>query len=131
MSDGDFRCAPGPLNDLMKDVCRRISGGVKPGLDVMRNLLECLGNPHQRLAVIHVAGTNGKGSVCALLESLFRHAGLKTGLYTSPHLVLVNERFKINQIDIDDFDNASFTVLRDGIPLDQYRATLKQPLVAR
>ncbi len=102
MSDGDFRCAPGPLNDLMKDVCRRISGGVKPGLDVMRNLLECLGNPHQRLAVIHVAGTNGKGSVCALLESLFRHAGLKTGLYTSPHLVLVNERFKINQVDIDD-----------------------------
>lgn len=75
---------------------RRTTAGIKPGLDVIAALLEALGNPHHKLAVIHVAGTNGKGSVCAMLESVLRASGFKTGLYTSPHLVDFSERFLIN-----------------------------------
>ncbi|VGO21474.1 bifunctional folylpolyglutamate synthase/dihydrofolate synthase [Pontiella sulfatireligans] len=75
---------------------QRTTQGVKPGLDVITALLEAQGNPHQKLAVIHVAGTNGKGSVCAMLESVLRASGFKTGLYTSPHLIDFSERFRIN-----------------------------------
>jgi dihydrofolate synthase/folylpolyglutamate synthase len=75
---------------------RRTTAGIKPGLEVINALLEALGKPHQRLAVIHVAGTNGKGSVCAMLESVLRASGFKTGLYTSPHLIDFSERFRIN-----------------------------------
>jgi len=72
------------------------SFGIQPGLVVMERLMAELGNPQEKLPVIHVAGTNGKGSVSAMLESIFRHAGYKTGLYTSPHLISYGERFKIN-----------------------------------
>jgi dihydrofolate synthase/folylpolyglutamate synthase len=75
---------------------KRTTAGIKPGLEVITALLEVLGNPHQQLAVIHVAGTNGKGSVCSMLESVLRATGFKTGLYTSPHLVDFSERFRIN-----------------------------------
>ncbi|HSR87770.1 MAG TPA: folylpolyglutamate synthase/dihydrofolate synthase family protein [Pontiella sp.] len=75
---------------------RRTTQGIKPGLDIITALLDALDNPHHRLAVIHVAGTNGKGSVCALLESVLRMSGFKTGLYTSPHLVDFSERFRIS-----------------------------------
>ena len=56
---------------------------------------EC-GNPQKELKMIQVAGTNGKGSVCAILEKIYRTAGYKTGLFTSPHLNRLNERFRIN-----------------------------------
>lgn len=72
------------------------SFGIRPGLETMQALMECLGNPQDRLPVVHVAGTNGKGSVCAMLESVFRAAGCRTGLYTSPHLLEYGERFRIN-----------------------------------
>lgn len=70
--------------------------GMKPGLGRVRHLLACCGNPHESLACIHVAGTNGKGSVCALVESILRAAGYATGLYTSPHLVSFIERIRID-----------------------------------
>ena len=66
--------------------------GIKLGLDNTRRLLGHLGNPERRLRIFHVAGTNGKGSVCAMLDSVFRAAGLKSGLYTSPHLCDFRER---------------------------------------
>jgi dihydrofolate synthase/folylpolyglutamate synthase len=69
------------------------SYGIKPGLGRIRELLRLLGQPQQGLQVIHVAGTNGKGSVCALLDSVLRSAGYRVGLYTSPHLVDLRERF--------------------------------------
>lgn len=72
------------------------SFGIRPGLETMQALMACLENPQDRLQVVHVAGTNGKGSVCAMLESVFRAAGCKTGLYTSPHLLEYGERFRIN-----------------------------------
>lgn len=80
----------------------RTAHGIKPGLDVSAALLEKLGNPHRDLKVIHVAGTNGKGTVCAMIESVLRASGFKTGLYTSPHLFRFNERFRINGQEISD-----------------------------
>ena len=65
-------------------------------------LLRRLGHPEEKLKVIHVAGTNGKGSVCAFTESILRHAGKRTGLFISPHLVKINERFQINQEQVSD-----------------------------
>ena len=76
--------------------------GIKPGLETTRALLQELGNPERDLRIIHVAGTNGKGSVCEMIASVLEFAGLKTGLYTSPHLVRLNERFQINGVDIAD-----------------------------
>lgn len=69
-------------------------------LERLAPVLGALGNPESRLPVVHVAGTNGKGSVCAFLESVWRRAGLKTGLYTSPHLLFFNERFRINGVAV-------------------------------
>lgn len=68
----------------------------KPGLEGTRELLAGLGNPEARFASIHVAGTNGKGSVCALVERVLRAARVRTGLYTSPHLVDFRERIRVN-----------------------------------
>jgi dihydrofolate synthase/folylpolyglutamate synthase len=68
----------------------------KLGLDRMSALLEALGEPHRAGAFVHVAGTNGKGSTCALIESGLRAAGVRTGLYTSPHLVTPVERIRIS-----------------------------------
>lgn len=67
-----------------------------------RELLSRLGNPQERIKIIHVAGTNGKGSVCAYLNAMLLAGGKKTGLFTSPHLVRINERFQINGEDVSD-----------------------------
>ncbi|MBE9104533.1 bifunctional folylpolyglutamate synthase/dihydrofolate synthase [Nostoc cf. edaphicum LEGE 07299] len=71
--------------------------GVHLGLDRIVNLLANLGNPHHQVPVIHVAGTNGKGSVCAYLSSVLTEAGYRTGRYTSPHLVDWTERICLNE----------------------------------
>jgi dihydrofolate synthase/folylpolyglutamate synthase len=68
----------------------------KPDLAGTRELMEGLGHPETRFDSVHVAGTNGKGSVCALVERVLRAAGLRTGLYTSPHLVEFRERIRVN-----------------------------------
>lgn len=67
-----------------------------------RELLSRLGNPQEGIKIIHVAGTNGKGSVCAYLNAILLAGGKKTGLFTSPHLVCINERFRINGEDVSD-----------------------------
>ena len=67
-----------------------------------RELLSRLGNPQEGIKIIHVAGTNGKGSVCAYLNAMLLAGGKKTGLFTSPHLVRINERLKINGEDVSD-----------------------------
>jgi dihydrofolate synthase/folylpolyglutamate synthase len=76
--------------------------GIKLGLENVRRLLSALGDPQTELCFIHVAGTNGKGSVCALIDSIARASGIKTGLFTSPHLVRFNERIQINGAPIED-----------------------------
>ncbi|MBR8835381.1 MAG: hypothetical protein DSM106950_15475, partial [Stigonema ocellatum SAG 48.90 = DSM 106950] len=73
------------------------SFGVHLGLNRIQKLLTNLGNPHHRVPIIHVAGTNGKGSVCAYLSSVLTEAGYRTGRYTSPHLVDWTERICLNE----------------------------------
>ena len=72
------------------------------GLERIFKILELLNNPQDNLKCIHVAGTNGKGSVCAIISSVLQTAGLKTGLYSSPHIYKYTERIKINSTDIPD-----------------------------
>jgi len=74
--------------------------GIKLGLENTFRLLKAIGNPQERLRFLHVAGTNGKGSVCAMLDSCLRAAGHKTGLYTSPHLVDFRERIRVDGVMI-------------------------------
>jgi dihydrofolate synthase/folylpolyglutamate synthase len=71
--------------------------GAKFGLDNTFRLAALAGNPQEKLRFIHVAGTNGKGSTCAMLESIYRAAGLRAGLFTSPHLVSFRERIQVNR----------------------------------
>lgn len=72
----------------------------KPGLERIKILCEKLGNPQDRLKFIHVAGTNGKGSFCAMLSSILSASGLKTGLYTSPYILNFNERIQVDGKEI-------------------------------
>ena len=76
--------------------------GSRPGLDRMRELLRRMGNPQDKLRYIHVAGTNGKGSVCAVLSSVLAAAGYKTGLFVSPYITDFRERIQINNQMIDE-----------------------------
>lgn len=78
------------------------------GLDRISKLLELLGNPQDKLKCIHVAGTNGKGSVCSIISTILTNAGIKTGLYTSPHIFDYTERIKINNKDISKIDFAKY-----------------------
>lgn len=71
-------------------------------LDRMKDFCKKMRNPERKFKSIHVAGTNGKGTVCQMLASVYQHAGYKTALYTSPHLLNVKERFKINGVVISD-----------------------------
>lgn len=82
------------------------------GLERISAILELLGNPQDSLKCIHVAGTNGKGSVCAIIASILNNAGIKTGLYTSPHIFHYTERIKINGKDIsrDEFAEYIFNI---------------------
>jgi len=75
--------------------------GIKLGLNSTENLLKRLGNPHRGLRCVHLAGTNGKGSVGAMLEAALLAAGIKTGFYTSPHLIHFSERFRLNGAEIE------------------------------
>lgn len=70
--------------------------GIKFGLSKTANLLDAFGNPHEGQNYVHIAGTNGKGSVAAFLASMLEHAGFRVGVYTSPHLLRFTERFRIN-----------------------------------
>ncbi len=85
--------------------------GIKPGLERTVALLSAVGNPHKGLKTIHVAGTNGKGSVCSMTASVLTSAGYKTGLYTSPHIVDFNERIRINGVKISDEELIKYSEL--------------------
>jgi dihydrofolate synthase / folylpolyglutamate synthase len=84
------------------------AGAEKHGLDNITELLKRLGNPEKHFSSVHVAGTNGKGSVCAFIESILREAGYKTGLFTSPYLERFTERMRIGAEEISE---ANFTAL--------------------
>jgi len=80
--------------------------GANFGLETPRKLAALAGNPQEKLRFIHAAGTNGKGSTCAMLESIYRAAGLRVGLFTSPHLVSFRERMQVNRQFIPEADVA-------------------------
>lgn len=87
---------------------------MKLGLENIRTLLTALGEPHKQYLKVQIAGTNGKGSVCAFLGSICREAGIKTGVFTSPHLVSITERVRIDGDDITETEFARFaTIVRD------------------
>lgn len=87
---------------------------MKLGLENIRKLLDALGSPHENYLKVQVAGTNGKGSVCAFLDSICREANIKAGLYTSPHLISITERVRIGGVDIGDDEFARIaTQVRD------------------
>ena len=92
------------MHPILKELTERRRFGMNPGLEKIRMLLERLGNPHLAMAAIHIAGTNGKGSVAAVCESVLRAAGYPVGRYTSPHLNSINERFLINGSPVSDAD---------------------------
>ena len=81
---------------------RLATKGVKLGLERVESFLQFLGEPHRAYPVVHVAGTNGKGSVCAMVTAALVDAGYRVGTYTSPHVEAVNERVALNGIPIDD-----------------------------
>lgn len=108
---------PSPPSDLAENLKRlysRTAHGIKLGLETETALLRSLGNPHLRMPHIHVAGTNGKGSVCAMIDSVLRASGYKIGLYTSPHLVRFNERIRVAGKCITDEDLAGLFAEIDG-----------------
>src|ERR1700722_11809854 len=79
----------------------------KFGLENTKILADALGGPHLAFPCVHIAGTNGKGSTAAMLESILRASGLRTGLCTSPHLKVINERIRIDGDNISDEDFAA------------------------
>ncbi len=88
--------------DALQRMYDRQNAGIKYDLQTVRALLQRVGDPQETFAAIHVAGTNGKGSVCATIDAVLRAGGLTTGLYTSPHLLRFNERIQIDGRPIDD-----------------------------
>ncbi|HAX62108.1 MAG TPA: hypothetical protein DCX95_06125 [Elusimicrobia bacterium] len=88
----------------------------------IRNFLEKLGTPQDKIKIIHVAGTNGKGSVCAYISTVLQKAGYKVGLYTSPHLLDIRERIQINRIKIPKKDFAEF-IARYSLLVTRYHLT--------
>lgn len=96
--------------------------GLRLGLENTRELTALIGHPQTQLRFIHVAGTNGKGSTCAMLESIYRAAGLRVGLFTSPHLVKFGERIQVNRTLLGEADIIRYVeklrVLLSELPAD-------------
>ena len=90
------------MSRIEEGLARCAMFGMKPGLESVRRVCASLGDPQDALKVVHVAGTNGKGATCALVESALRAAGFRTGRYTSPHLVSLAERFMLNGSPVDE-----------------------------
>lgn len=87
-------------NEALNFISESHKFGMRLGLDNMKRLLELLGNPQEKLNIIHVAGTNGKGSTCSFISTILVECGYKVGLYTSPYLETFTERIRINNENI-------------------------------
>ena len=116
------------ITDLLRPYQRF---GVHLGLERIRRLLEALGNPHQNIPLIHVAGTNGKGSVCAYVSAVLMAAGYRVGRYTSPHLVDWTERICLNQQPIKTQELQRLLIeIQAAIVPDQEKPTLFEMITA-
>ena len=96
---------------------------IKLGLDVIRHILDHLKHPEKTFSCIHIAGTNGKGSIAAGLASILQSSGYKVGLYTSPHLIRFNERITINGIEVTDEEIVSSYLAVKAIPTTEMEPT--------
>ena len=96
------------INLALKKLFSLHQFGIKLGLESTLQLLNMIGNPHQKLKCFHVAGSNGKGSTCSFIASILMEMGFKVGLYTSPHFVKFNERIRVNGETISDDYVANF-----------------------
>jgi len=108
--------------------------GIKFGLSKTSHLLKAFGNPHQGLKYVHIAGTNGKGSVAAMVESVLMEAGMKVAFYSSPHLVRFTERFRINRREIEPAEVTGLTqelmnVIRPDHPPTFFEVTTAMALI--
>ncbi len=97
--------------------------GIKLELDTIANILKLLNSPHKNFKIIHIAGTNGKGSIGAYISTILKEAGYKTAFYTSPHLIKFNERFSINGIDVSDDEVVKAYKAVDAVDMGKRRAT--------
>ncbi len=101
--------------------------GIKFGLSNINKLLDLCGNPHYNLKMVHIAGTNGKGSTAATIASIMKEAGYKVGLYTSPHLIDFTERIKINGKDIEEAEVVRLTeYIRSKIQDSEFKDELER-----
>jgi dihydrofolate synthase/folylpolyglutamate synthase len=112
------------LAAVLRRLYERVPLGMRLGLGPMREACARRGHPERAFPVVHVAGTNGKGSVCAMVESIARAHGLRTGLYTSPHLVRFAERIQIDgqPMDNDALAETLDAVLHEDPPLSFFEA---------
>jgi dihydrofolate synthase/folylpolyglutamate synthase len=99
-------------HQVVRELFPRLTGGIRWGLERVQGVLATADNPETQFASIHVGGTNGKGSVSATLDSVLRHAGLRTGLYTSPHLCSFRERIQLDGRPIEEAE-----LLAAAVPL--------------
>ncbi|HOW97234.1 MAG TPA: folylpolyglutamate synthase/dihydrofolate synthase family protein [Kiritimatiellia bacterium] len=111
-----------PAAPFLDRLYRRSAHGIKMGLEAMEGLAARLDHPERAFVCVHVAGTNGKGSVCAIMERALRAAGWVTGLYTSPHLVRFNERIRVGGAAVSDADLAGLIRRVDAADRDQVAA---------
>lgn len=120
------------LDRVLPELYARASFGMRLGLEPMRAACKLFGHPERAFDAAHIAGTNGKGSVAAMVESIVRETGKKTGLYTSPHLCRFAERIRIDGVMIDDEALASILndVLTRGADLSFFEAATLTALVA-
>ena len=88
--------------------------GIKLGFQRTEQMLMACGNPHLNLPALQVSGTNGKGSVCSILAKILQSANYKTGLFTSPHLINLNERIRLNGVPIPNTEIDSFIIKYTG-----------------
>jgi len=87
---------------FLDDLAARRRFGIKPGLETIRTICAAIGNPQDGFPAVHVAGTNGKGAVCAILDAALRASGRRVCRYVSPHLVRINERFTVDGVPASD-----------------------------
>jgi dihydrofolate synthase/folylpolyglutamate synthase len=104
-----------PFSEVLPRLYARVPLGMRLGLEAMEAACARAGHPERAFPVVHVAGTNGKGSVCAMIEASLRAGGKKTGLYTSPHLVKLSERIRVNGEPMT--DTALAEVLEEALTL--------------
>ncbi len=116
-------------NEALQYIHSLMRFGSRPGLERITELLKVLGNPQENLEIIHVAGTNGKGSTCTMISSILQASGKKTGLYISPFVTEFNERIQINGEYISNEDLGVYTervksavelMSDDGCPITEF-----------